>query len=216
MELKSPERIALFGIGSGLGEQLARELLAKGTQLAAWSRSNSIGEGVQFHQSDFSARVQWDRIAGEVLKFQPQRVIYVAGGGPYGLFHQKAWGSHEWALNVNFLFPAFLTHALLQRPGIRQMLFVGSAIAESKPDSKAVSYSASKHGLKGLVLNLASEYKDIDVRLFSPGYMKTKMLPENSEAVQKGMAQEPRQVAIEIINWMQENSEASAKHKISQ
>lgn len=185
-------------------------------KLAGWSRKNPLQSGMEFHSCDFSARSQWDRIVDEVQEFQPQRLIYVAGGGPFGMFHQKAWGAHEWAFHVNFLFPAFLAHALLQKPGIQQMIFIGSAIAESTVDPRAASYSASKHALKGLVSNLSNEYKNLDIRLFSPGYMQTGMLPANSEPVKKGLARDPGQVAIEIINWMQEDHEGSLKHKISQ
>lgn len=214
-QLNSNTRVALLGVGSGLGGELAKRLCSE-VKLAGWSRKNPMISNLDFHICDFSVRSQWERIIDEILVFQPERLIYLAGGGPFGKYHQKAWTAHEWAFQVNFLFPAFLAHSLLQKAEIQQMIFIGSAIAESAVDPNATSYSASKHALRGLITNLASEYKHVDIRLFSPGYMKTAMLPATSEPVKRGLAREPSQVAIEIINWMQVDVEATFKHMISQ
>ncbi len=158
---------------------------------------------------DTSDETQWPL----ALQFQAQKLFYVAGGGPYGPFENKKWSDHQWAFKVNFLCPAFLLHQLMLSNTCRQIVMVGSAIAESKPDIHAASYAAAKHALKGLVTSVQAEQKkmsqaQIDLRLFSPGYIDTPMLPANAWPRQLALEEQasliasPIALAEKLLDWI--------------
>ena len=78
---------------------------------------------------------------------------------------------------------------------------MGSSVAEDKADPGAASYAAAKHALKGLLESVILEKPDLDVRLFSPGYMDTGMLPQNAWPRQQGLAEDPDAVARRLWQW---------------
>lgn len=133
------------------------------------------------------------------------RIFYFAGGGPHGAYSSKKFSDHMWAMNVSYLAFASILHFVLnQFSNLKhlQIIAIGSSIAESKPDFHAASYSAAKHALKGLISSIQLEYSQPDVRLFSPGYMKTKMLPPMAWVYQlNGLVASPKQVASILSEW---------------
>ncbi|MCB0412414.1 MAG: SDR family NAD(P)-dependent oxidoreductase, partial [Bdellovibrionales bacterium] len=141
-----------------------------------------------------------------LLELKIDRIICFTGGGPYGDFDAKDWKDHQWALQVSLHFPLQLAHVSFANPYIRQWIFVGSAVAESKGDPQASSYAAAKHGLKGWFESVRQESQR-DIRLFSPGYTDTRMLPHKAEVRQKGGLWSPEAVSDRLINWMQQGSE---------
>jgi short-subunit dehydrogenase len=202
---KPAEKWILLGASRGLGEcfyRLASE--RSSSELVRISRKSETS-------ADFSKSENFSEICQQICSLQADRIFYFAGGGPFGNFHEKAWKDHEWALNVNFQFPAFLLHQLLQKPDrLKQIVFVGSSIAEDKPDAKASMYSASKHALKGLITSIQSEMQvekteanSMDLRLFSPGYMDTSLLPQHAWPRQRaGLVVSPDKVAEMLWAWI--------------
>ena len=94
-----------------------------------------------------------------------------------------------------------MLHALVSaKAPIPQVILVGSSVAESAADPKAASYCAAKHALRGLFLSLREEYPDWDLRLFSPGYMDTDMLPPHALVRKKGV-HDPARVASDLWSW---------------
>ncbi len=195
--------IAVFGATRGLGLAMAQIYREQGFQVLSLSRS--VGEsfpgfpnGKKF---DASKPDQWSQILNFLQQSKISRWIYAAGGGPYGNFQDKEWKDHEWALNVSFRFPAFLAWHFLspQFQHVQQMAVIGSSVAEDHPDPKAAMYCASKHALKGLILSLQQESPQRDLRLLSPPYMDTSMLPVNAWPRQhmdsKNLVQDPHVIA---------------------
>lgn len=212
MDLRS-EKWILLGASKGLGKSFA--LLAaqkKSLELISISRKANIS-------ADFSQAEKFSENLELIQKFEADRVFYFAGGGPYGKFQDKAWKDHEWALNVNFRFPAFLLHQLLQsQNSIKQIVFVGSSIAESSTDPKASMYCASKHALKALLMTVQEEMKDLkstgefkDIRLFSPGYMDTGLLPAHAWPRQAaGLLVSPDKNAELLWAWIHNEDDAGS------
>ena len=96
---------------------------------------------------------------------------------------------------------------------LEQVIAVGSAIAEDRADLSAASYSAAKHALYGLWKSVNKELDaELDFRLFSPGYMKTPMLPATSLANLTEKCTEPAAVAQLFVRWMIDPS--AQKHYI--
>ena len=186
------ERIIIFGASRGLGAAVASQFA--GAELLLLSRKLS--------GHDFSRDADQDKVVELARNFNPTRLFYFAGGGPFGSFSEKNWRDHEWALKVNFLFPAKLIHIFAKDPqNLRQMIITGSAIAESAPDENATSYSTAKHALKALFENLQKEKLNLDLRLFSPGYMDTDLLPQKSWPRELEQVLDPTEVAKTFQFW---------------
>lgn len=201
------ERAVILGASRGLGAELVQVVCGamfpvhgfgrKEARLAALREKFPLFE---YDVADFSVRTEQDRVIQAVLETDCSKVFCVAGGGPFGPFHQREIKDHDWAWEVSFRFPAKVAHALLRAKPDVQLILVGSSVAESGPDMQAASYAAAKHALKGLFATLRLENPDFDIRLFSPGYMDTDMLPKNAAVRQRGVYS-PQMVAQELWLW---------------
>lgn len=209
------DKTAILGASRGLGAELAKILKTEGgaSSLFLASRKLEPIKSSSIHQMscDFTKAEDQTKLFEALKTFSPTLLLYVAGGGPYGEFFSKSWKDHAWALELNLLFPAKLLHfAGGNLENLKEALFIGSDIAEAKPDPRAASYSASKHGLRGLLISVAEENPRVKVRLYSPGYMDTLMLPPNAKARQSGQViHKPNIVAQDIVQWLRSGDTAS-------
>ncbi len=204
--------VLILGGSKGLGLALKRQYEAQGIEVQTLSRTTSP-------KVDFSKMLEAPGTLQTLKNLKPDKIIYCAGGGPHGNFSAKKFKDHEWAFAVGFLFPAFLLHGILENPGewssLKQICFIGSAIAEAKPDPQAASYSAAKHALCGLVTSIQGEpHGELDIRLFSPGYMDTGLLPKNAWPRQVGsLVSSPEKVADFLATWL-ENQDHANQHQV--
>lgn len=199
MKLQKSEKILVLGGSRGLGLQIFQRLKNFEIPVQAMSRKSTPAV-------DFSKEVQWENILEKISIEKPTRIFYCAGGGPHGKYSEKAWKDHLWSYRVNFLFPSFLISYSSQIQNLKQLIFVGSAVAETHPDPLAASYAAGKSGLRNLILSILAEggLPSLDLRLFSPGYMDTELLPPNAwPRRQEGLVKDPAFVAKELIDWVQ-------------
>jgi short-subunit dehydrogenase len=194
MKISEGERILVLGGSRGLGASLVELLKEQKCDVRSLSRKSSIAV-------DFSNVEMWSEILKILRESQPSRIIYCAAGGPYGYFGNFQWKDHFWSIKTTFEFPAFLLHSFLSQPLpiLKQIIIIGSAVAESKADPGAAAYAAAKHAVKGLVTSLQMEPLSFDLRLLSPGYMNTALLPMESAPRKKGLAQEPLKIATLMI-----------------
>ncbi len=199
-------RMAFLGCSRGLGKAIALQS-PEGERLFCSRRRESLSVLAQELGGEVAC-LDFSKSSEECLatleSFNPTHIYYVAGGGPFGFYHEKEFKDHEWAFHVNFKTPAQLIHWSLRRHflyhrsqnssqksfqggsqgnfqrKVQQFIVVGSAIAESKGDIRAASYAASKHALLGLCRSIWKESQNFDLRLFSPGYMDTDLLPRGA------------------------------------
>jgi short-subunit dehydrogenase len=214
---KSLRKIAVVGASRGLGLALCQEWATEGISLFAVARRiealpsllpETLAEyrGVK---TDLSQPVQVAELLEELVSWKPEVLVYVAGGGPFGLFAQKDFKDHQWAFQVSFLAMAQLVHGLLTRARPQQIILIGSSVAESRGDPRGASYSAAKHALLGLCQSLWLEDPELDLRLFSPTFMDTDLLPPGAEPRKKSeKIRDPREVARFIV----ESASDSAQH----
>lgn len=208
MQITRMDRAVILGASRGLGAALAAEISKSAYAVTGFARKSEPMVKLQaqfplfeYQLVDFSVRADQDAVIHYVLEQDCRKVFCVAAGGPFGPFQEREWKDHLWAWEVSFLFYARLLHALLkERKFETQVIAVGSSVAENLPDPKAASYCAAKHALKGLVMSLRSENPDWDLRLFSPGYMDTEMLPRQASVRQQGVYQ-PDIIARELWLW---------------
>ena len=160
---------------------------------------------------DFSKEETWNSLWERISEFKPDRLFYFAGGGPWGPYPEKKWSSHLWTYRVNLLLPAYLL-SRIHEIKLLQAVFVGSAIAESKADPWAASYASSKHGLLGLISTLQAErsLSPTDLRLFSPGYLDTPLLPAHAPPrAQPGLVQSAEAGALALAEWIAQEQNAN-------
>lgn len=207
MQIGRMERAVILGASRGLGAELAKFACDRMCPVMGFGRKKEMLAAIQeqyplfeYRVTDFSRANGQDEALRYLLEADYHKVFCVAGGGPYGPFHERAMKDHDWAWEVSFHFPARVAHALLSAKKRVQLIFVGSAVAESAPDLGAASYCAAKHALKGLFSTLRLESPGFDVRLFSPGYMDTDLLPKNAAVRQRGVY-DPKQIAVELWDW---------------
>jgi short-subunit dehydrogenase len=209
-------KVAILGASRGLGLALTQHLQhIKDVHLFLSARRgdtlrNHMRVVDLFYQADFTNSEQRLLLFEQLRKYSPHTIFCVAGGGPYGAFETKEMKDHMWAYELNLIFPAHLLHfALSTIPSVKKIVFVGSAIADSKPDANAASYASAKHGLRGLVTTVREEQRArssanrVDIRLFSPGYIDTDLLPRNAHPRQSGDVRSAEDVAEELWQWSQ-------------
>jgi short-subunit dehydrogenase len=201
------EKVLILGASRGLGRAVVDEISQRPFDLYLMSRKQmNFKSDFKSMSVDVSKEHDQDQIFNEILSFQPHRILNFIGAGPYGKYESKAWKDHRWAFEVSFLFSAKLLHFVLsQKPTqLRQILFTGSSVAEASPDPMAASYSAAKHALLGLVSSVVNEHPGLDIRLFSPGYMDTEMLPDNAWPRQQKDVKihQPKDTAKQLVSWI--------------
>ena len=204
------DRIAIIGASRGLGAAIVR-LKPADTTILAISRNrerltmlqDEVGDSVQIFPADVTS--EFDAILASLQEFRPSHVFYLAGGGPYGEFQKKAWKDHVWAWEVTFLAAARLVHALLNDSP--QIILCGSSVAEANGDPQAASYASAKHALRGLYESLRLENAKLDIRLFSPGFLDTELLPKGASVRYKGVWN-PELVAKKFWDWARSNDHA--------
>ncbi len=211
------ERTVIFGGSRGLGFCLVKELSADPSEVLVLSRRPPELSGLCTHvPADLSKPEQFAEWLVLVSQFAPERAIYCAGGGPFGKFEESSWKSHQWALQVTFLSAAWWLRELLTTESLRQFVFVGSSVAEDGPDPMASSYCAAKHALKGLYKTLVLEGVQKDIRLYSPGYMDTDLLPKGSWPRQQQQSLwSPHVVAKDLISWCEDRAQIRGHRVLS-
>ena len=230
MNIESIENWFFLGASRGLGRQsvLHWDQKVKGKTFYLFSRNleslNQLADQIKNNDvyvvsADFTSIEKQDQIM-EIMSSQvsPSAILYFAGGGPYGDYEKHKWSSHFWAYELNFLFPAKLLHFGLQQNKYHLFLYIGSSVAENQPDVRAGSYAAGKHGMKGLMTSVAgeSEERNCLLRLFSPGYMDTDLLPPGARPRQVGVSiSSPAQVASALFDWL-ESSQGIFVHEFNE
>lgn len=201
------DRALILGASRGLGAELVKvactdtyPVIGFGRKEAPLKELREAFPLFEYTAADFSSAVGQKAVVQQIQETTFSKLFYVAGGGPYGAFGSKNWDAHDWAWEVTFRFPAKLLHFLAQSSRFEQVVLVGSSVAEDHGDKFAASYASAKHALKGLWSSLRLDYPEWDLRLFSPGYMDTALLPQNAPVRQKGVYS-PGQVAQQLWTW---------------
>lgn len=219
----SENRIAVIGASRGLGAKLSQKLLCeRSNQLLGVARKEDRLESLKENSGsrfsplvlDLAEESGFEKLVGELELFKPDQIFYVAGGGPHGPFQDRPFHSHQWAWKVTFEGAARICHWALKQSPRPQVILIGSAICEGRPDPLAASYAAAKHALFGLYSTLRKECPEWDLRLFSPGYLDTELLPKNSP-VRYNKLWDPGVVASKLIEWSQDKSQLGSHRSFS-
>lgn len=186
------KRIWIMGASSGIGQALARELAARGARLVLSARSvepldalkAELGQG-EVVPCDVADPESLDDARGEILSHGPlDAMIITAALYDPGRVEQIEREAARKLVKVNLLGTLWFAQAApgLLREGGQLVIFGSVAGIFGLP--KGQLYSASKAGVINLVESLRVEYAPkIDVRLISPGFVKTRLTEKNDFAM---------------------------------
>jgi short-subunit dehydrogenase len=180
------------GAGSGIGEQLARGLAARGSHLVLLERDAQRLEAVARAiraarpevavaevQVDLADRAATTAAAERIVREHPRTDLLInnAGVALAGRFDEVTLEEYEWVLEVNFHAPVRLTHHLLptMQAGAH-LVNVSSLYGLISPPGQS-AYSASKFALRGFSQVLRGELAErgIGVTTVHPGGINTRI-----------------------------------------
>ena len=178
------------GAASGIGAELARQLAAKGCDLALADRNGeqlaavaaearAKGVKVSEHVLDVADKVDLAALPAAVLAEHGRVTLLInnAGVALMGRVDQITLEEFEWLMDINFWGPVRLTHAflpsLLKQRGAH-IVNVSSVFGICAPPGQA-PYVASKFGVRGFSESLRHELEGTSVGLtvVHPGGVKT-------------------------------------------
>lgn len=214
--INSQETWLLVGCSRGFGQAFAQWVSSqdKRPKFIFVSRKTQVLQSIAQSQDfvfscDLSSSSSVEILISQLREIPFHRFIYFAGGGPFGFFQEKGWKDHLWSWNVSFLSCAELIHTFMASPSLKQIIAIGSAIAENSADPESSSYASAKHALRGLITSIQAENHSFDIRLYSPGYMDTNLLPPQAwPRFEKNLVMDPQEVARDLWQWMQDPSQA--------
>ena len=206
-------KIALVTGGSrGIGEMIARGLVANGVRVYVSSRKadvcgaiarelSAFGECISL-PADLSAMNEIERVAAELSAAETRLDILVNNAGatwgePFSQFGEKGW---DRVVDLNLKAPFFLTQKLepmLAAAGTAgdpaRVINIGSIDGLQAPAFDNFSYSASKAGIHQLTMHLARKLADrhIAVNAIVPGFFPSQMTAFMNETIDELVANIP-------------------------
>jgi NAD(P)-dependent dehydrogenase (short-subunit alcohol dehydrogenase family) len=181
-EIPDMAYVAIIGGSRGIGEAVARHLVAKSDRVFSVSRSASMyGEWIK---ADVSTPEGVNRVAKAAGEGVLDSLLYMGGTWetnaftPAYSFSSCSDDDIARVLNVNLLAPIRIVKALL--PALRKssnpkIIFMGALSGRDNFPSREVANSASKFGLRGVVHSLREELRPdrISVTVINPGNVGT-------------------------------------------
>lgn len=203
-------RVALVtGGGRGIGRAIALGLASEGADVAVASRSEDQLKAVCKEVEAMGRRayaVVYDAMDGPGTKAMVNNVInhfgrldilYNVAGGVIGEMQKLLTLSHDDQLFEDNVFLNLMSAYYATRAALPQMveqdygriIFTGSGYA--KTGGGAISYTASKHGLIGLMRAMVHQVPPtITVNTFCPGWTETKLALDYFENGSKALGTE--------------------------
>lgn len=209
----------IMGASTGIGAALAREIAQRGGTLILSARSQGAletlqsslqGTGHKVIPMDVSDEAQVTR-AAEMVKAGGQKIDHVVFlAALYDPMKTEHWDMErvKQIIRVNLDGAFFVVNAvlpMLKAQGGGQLALCGS-VAGYVGLPNGQPYSATKAGVMNLAESLRSEYADtpIDIRLISPGFVRTPLTDKNS--FKMPMMIEPEEAAKAIADGLLSSS----------
>lgn len=172
-------RVLLSGASGGLGQAMARVLLAAGAQVMGVGRADGPPAlpGLAWVQADLTTDAGIAAVASAAADWRANVVVHAAGVPSFGALASVPQQQMQAVLQANLLAPMQLTQALLPqllRQPHAQVVFVGSALGRIGLPGFSV-YGASKAGLHGFAEALRRELADtpVQVQILGPRSTRT-------------------------------------------
>jgi NAD(P)-dependent dehydrogenase (short-subunit alcohol dehydrogenase family) len=178
--MQAYERVVIIGGGSGMGLEVARQVLTSGAEVVIAGRSaerlhaarTSLGENrVEIASVDIGDKPSVAALFARVHQFD--HLVVTAADLPYGPVLELTESDLMRAIRSKFLGPIFAAQesAARIRPG--GSITFTSGIAARRPMRGGSAAAAVNSGLEGLVRALAVELAPLRVNAVSPGWTDT-------------------------------------------
>jgi short-subunit dehydrogenase len=216
MKTFKDKNIWIIGASTGIGAALARELSDEGATIAISARSQKDLEETAktlkgrhyiapFDVTDLNDfKKTAENLRQKLIRIDS--VVLLAGIYDPKLLKDMDIEKAHAITNVNFngaLNCINVILPLLKYQGYGQLCLTGS-VAGYRGLPKGQPYSATKAAITNLVESLRIEEPEVDVRLISPGFVKTPMTDKND--FEMPMVIEPEEAAQSIAKGMLSNS----------
>ena len=219
MPMPPESRVLLTGATGGIGQAIARQLLAAGAKLLLQGRdANALAalqqqlgqpDAVRTIAADLCVAADRARIADAARRFPGgiNTVIHNAGWNQFGLFEEQSVRSIDYTVQLNLQAPMLLTHELLPLLHLQRgahLVFITSTFGRIGHPGYA-AYAAAKFGLTGFAESLRRELSDCDITVttLSPRATRTALNPANVVALNaalKVQMDEPAVVASAVVD----------------
>ena len=218
----------LTGAASGIGEQLAHGLAARGTHLVLLDRDaaglETVAGAIRAGHPDLPVRTVVADLAelsalpgvAERIRAEHPRIdllVNNAGVGLGGTFEQVSAEEFDWLMDINFRAPVVLTRellpALLAAPG-SHLVNLSSLFGLIAPPGQ-VAYSASKYALRGFSEGLRHELAGrVGVTVVHPGGVRTRIAEtaRTPAGVSAERAREDREDFAALLSYPAERAAA--------
>ena len=218
----------LTGAASGIGEQLAHGLAARGTHLVLLDRDaaglETVAGAIRAGHPDLPVRTVVADLAelsalpgvAERIRAEHPRIdllVNNAGVGLGGTFEQVSAEEFDWLMDINFRAPVVLTRellpALLAAPG-SHLVNLSSLFGLIAPPGQ-VAYSASKYALRGFSEGLRHELAGrVGVTVVHPGGVRTRIAEtaRTTAGVSEERARKDREDFAALLSYPAERAAA--------
>lgn len=194
--LLSGKNILISGASSGIGQELAKQLAAKGNRLFLMARRLDMlhdlvqqlaphAQGHRYYRCDVSNRAQVQEVCRRILGETQELDLLIlnAGvGGGFDSLHMDV-DNMRYQFEVNFWGVVYPLADLLPAMAARRtgQVAVMSSLAGYRGLPRSAPYSASKAALRNLTESLRIDLQQagITFSLISPGFVKTPMTDLN-------------------------------------
>jgi short-subunit dehydrogenase len=213
-------RVLLTGASSGIGAATARRLARRGDELVLVARSHEglratarAADGAQIEIADVTDREQLEAAFDRAGRLDA--VIVNAGAAAYGRFVDTDPEDVDRTIAVTLLGAANTIRAAIPRlEETGGTLVVTGSVASRQPMPLAASYSAAKHGLRGLVDSIRIELRAagsrVRVAMVHPGPVDTpfwtNVTPADGEMpprMPSWVAEDPERIAKALVRALE-------------
>jgi len=202
------EKVILTGASEGLGFELSKLFLEKGTEVIGICRSKPF-EGVKHIQADLSSKEDLNKIIEKIKKEDSEFDCLINCAGIMSVQELGKINPEEIdnLFKINILAPIKLVSGLIEeiKSNSSDIINVGSTVG-FKAYEKQAAYGASKWAVRGFNENLRLELKNTKSRVigFNPGGFKSRIFEKaTGEKTNLEEYMDPKELAKLIIQILE-------------
>lgn len=200
------QKVIITGVTGGLGNELARQFLAKNHSVVGISRTKPE-LNISHIKADLTQERDISKVIAQIKKEHSDFNILVNCAGVFSEQPVNAitYAEMEALLKLNLMAPMMLSSGLIDlvKQNEADIVNVGSTIA-FKTYEKQMAYTASKWALRGVTTNLQLELKNSKSRVigFNPGGFKSRIFEKatGKEITDWSAWMDPKDLAAFIIS----------------